>query len=332
MKRFIAILFTTVLLGGCTSGGSGGLAALDDEGRMDFKRSTSFDGRFLTVEVETGDGRTLKLNTDRDAAYSIPYAPELPNHSGRSWTLLNAASDSTTLVYAQVSWDNDDPTDYLAIGWWLHYPITYRRRLPLSQASGGGSFIDGPQIDPSNPPRMPLQGGATYTGRAEGLYAYEYGSSWGAHAGTDESEEYTAVLTLTADFAGKTIRGCFGCEGDIEIQRTHLRTLLGWRVGDPPHAMPTDYEVHFGPTPFRQNGAFGHTDVTVKHPDRTITGSGGYWGGQFSNRPDSEGNPRLVAGFNLGEFEEADGSRGSLQGLFNVLSEAYRLSGKTQGP
>ena len=179
---------------------------------------------------------------------------------------------------------------------------------------------------------MPIEGGATYVAPTGGLYAYEYGSNWGALEGTTVFEEYVGIITLRADFSQKTIQGCIGCVGDISIRRSHLRTALGWRPTEPPEAAPTDYEVHFGVTPFQKNGTFESTDVTVTHPVRSVAQSGGHWGGQFSNRPDSAGNPRLVAGITQGEFVEADGSRGLLQGIFNALSEPFRNSGRNQGP
>ena len=73
MKRLISILFATIILGGCASGGGGGLS--DDKGRIDFKRVTKFDGRVLDVEVTRENGRTIRLNTARDSAYSIPSVP-----------------------------------------------------------------------------------------------------------------------------------------------------------------------------------------------------------------------------------------------------------------
>ena len=179
---------------------------------------------------------------------------------------------------------------------------------------------------------MPVTGEATYVGASGGLYAYQYGSGWGALAGTETFQEVQGIITLRADFSGDTIQGCIGCVGDIVIGRSHLRAALGWRPGEPPEAMPTDYEVHLGPTPFTQGGAFRDADVRVTHPGRSVTQSGGHWGGRFFNRPDSSGNPRLVAGFTQGEFVEDDGSRGLLQGIFNALSDAYRNSGRNQGP
>ncbi len=93
------ILFSIVLAlttAACTGGGG----RLDDaqmtEDRIDFKRVTAFDGRVLDVEVTARDGSAIKLNTARDSAYSVPSVPLMPNHSGRSWTLYNAASNGTT--------------------------------------------------------------------------------------------------------------------------------------------------------------------------------------------------------------------------------------------
>ena len=175
IRHFILTLSAFIILG-CASGGGGGLS--DDEGRFDFKRVTKFDGRVLDLEVTRENGRTIRLNTARDSAYSIPSAPLMPNHSGRSWTLLNTASDSATVVYALVNWDNDRQTDYLAAGWWLHFQGRLRfPRIPIFDAENG-IFIDGPELDTANPPRMPIEGGATYVAPTGGLYAYRYGSGW----------------------------------------------------------------------------------------------------------------------------------------------------------
>ncbi|MDE0330961.1 MAG: hypothetical protein OXL41_03765 [Nitrospinae bacterium] len=325
MKRFIPVLFATTLLAGCAGGGGTVV-----EERIDFKRVTQFDGRVLEVEVTPTDGRTLRLNTARDSFVSSSATPDMPNHSGRYWTLLNRTSGNTTIVYALVNWDNDVQTDYLVAGWWLQFEGRPRYpRFPIF-TSERGIFVEGTELDTANPPRMPVTGAATYVGASGGLYAYEYGRGWGELAGTEVFEEVQGVITLRADFSSKTIQGCIGCEGDIEIGRSHLRFALGWRQGDPPAAVPTDYEVHLGPTPFTRGGGFRAADVRVTHPGRSVAQSGGSWEGRFSNRPDDEGNPRLVAGSSLAEFTEADGSRGSLEGIFNALSEPFRNSGQSQ--
>ena len=58
-----------------------------------------------------------------------------------------------------------------------------------------------------------------------------------------------------------------------------------------------------GAAPLNPNGTFENDDVTVRHRDKTVTGSKGDWGGAVSNIPDRDSNPRLVAGAHKIEFE-----------------------------
>ena len=46
----------------------------------------------------------------------------------------------------------------------------------------------------------------------------------------------------------------------------------------------------------RSDGTFGGTGVAIDHPAVPIAQSSGVWSGQFSNRADNAGNPRLTAG------------------------------------
>jgi len=118
-----------------------------------------------------------------------------------------------------------------------------------------------------------MQGQATYSGFAGGSYRYLYGPSWGeALAGTYGIEEYAATVTLTADFSANTLNGCIGCQGEIAIQRTHLHNLLGDEVTRL-EALPTDYELHLGSVSYNPDGTFELPDVTVVHPERTVSRS-----------------------------------------------------------
>ena len=129
-----------------------------EEGRIDFSRTTSFDGDKLTVFVRDGEDGKLHLNTVRDAVETNEFRPQIPNRSGRSWVLRNTAHESTTQVYALVSWSNEDPADYLAAGWWL-------RQGEDDQYPERVIFVDGPEIDPLiNPPDLPMTGTARYLG------------------------------------------------------------------------------------------------------------------------------------------------------------------------
>ena len=321
----IALALTTIA---CT--GSSRIPPADDvphDGRIRFVRNTTYDGQVLTILGE--DGGRPELTTARNALdRGRPSRPAMPGHSGWAWTLVNTAQDSTTYAYAGISWANDDPTDYLAAGYWLHYPS----HPPDHATAQGAGFIDGPELDVSDPPRLPIQGQATYRGSAGGAYVYKYGESWGEElAGTYGLADYVGTVTLTADFAANTLGGCIGCQGDITLWHSQFRELLGGPAREI-HALPTDYELYLGAVSFNtEDGTFEHTDVTVTHPERTITQSRGFWGGQFSNIPDSAGNPRLAAGFSHAEFEEADGSLGSFWGMFNGLSTSW-LEEEASGP
>ena len=292
------------------------------EGRIDFSRTTAFDGNVLTVDLSSPGGGTLRVNTLRDAVETDVYRPPLPGHSGKSWVLRNFSRDSTSLVYAVASWANDDPADYLAAGWWIHQP----GRDYDPDETEYVIFIDGPEIDAAaDPPEMPVSGRARYSGEGGGIFRYAYGSGWGDLEGSVVLDEYRARMDVVADFASGTLRGCLGCVGDIEADREHLAYLLGGDAADTP-SPAADYEIRFSPVAYGSGGtfesAFDAAAGSVNHPDRRVTASRAFWGGSFSTVEDADGDPRLIGGFADAEFMEADGSGGFFWGLFNVLSEA----------
>jgi len=63
-----------------------------------------------------------------------------------------------------------------------------------------------------------------------------------------------------------------------------------------------------------------------------MTQSGGDWGGTLSSRQDTDGHPRLVAGFTGVEFQESDGSEGLFIGSFLGLSAPFLESGDEPVP
>ena len=184
----------------------------------------------------------------------------------------------------------DDPSDYLAAGWWIRF---VNQRFPDVDPYHDDSqyvlFIDSPEIDPTLPPSLPAMGTASYSGGAGGRYLYKYGDNWPEDVkGKVSSEEFAGVITLTADFAAGTIEGCLGCVGDLTVQRLHLASAFDRFETEPVEllAHPRDYEVRFAPTEFNPDGTFQTGEgVTVTHPERSIAGiRRGYWGGEFSNR------------------------------------------------
>ena len=287
-----------------------------------FRTQTSFADGVLSVDVPTPDGRARTLDTVRDLDGTwgrfLP-RPVQPNHSSREWILVDNHYDGRVLLYAVVSWDNADPTDYLAAGWWLLYPpdVPYWE----FESATRGVFLDGPELDPANPPGLPLAGTASYVGGMGGLYTYNYGRAWGELAETAEVTEFVGPLSLTADFDRNRLTGCLGCQGPIETAPgRHLYPILTWRTPDPA-ASPADYDVHFEAS-FGASGAFEDTAITVAHPERAIVSSAGTWQGQFSNVPDVDGNPRRVVGSTDVLFAEDDGSHGRFTGIFDALTPA----------
>ena len=160
-----------------------------------------------------------------------------------------------------------------------------------------GAFADGPEISMSNRPDMPLQGTASYIGLAEGLYG-------GEDAAGTEVGIFQGDMALTADFAASTIGGCVGCNGGVSLE-----------------GVASEYLVRLGATPFESNGVFRGTSVTVEHPDLEFVSNSGAWGGMFSNVPDANGDPRLVAGTLGGQAATADGSKAVFVGAFAATSQ-----------
>ena len=287
-----------------------------------FRTQTTFVDDVLTVDVRFDDGRTRTLNTVRNLERTwglyLP-RPVQPNHSSREWILVDNHYDGRVLLYAVASWNDADPADYLAAGWWLVYPPD----VPVQafESATRGVFLDGPELDPAEPPDLPLTGTATYVGGAGGLYTYNYGRDWSELAGSSEFTEFEGPLSLTADFDRSRLTGCLGCPGPIETAPgRHLFPAVPWQ-GPDPAALPADFDVHFAAS-FDATGAFEDTAITVTHPERTITQTAGTWRGQFSNVADVDGNPRRVVGSTDVHFAEADGSSGNFTGIFDALTPA----------
>ena len=332
MKHFIAVLLTTVILGGCSFAGGGGSIV-----QVEFERTTSFENNEFVINTTQFDGTRVQLSTLHDAESTGPFDTEMPGHVGRAWTLLQKNEQDAFMGYAVVSWNEEDPGDYLAAGWWMHFANQrYPDIDPYHDDTDIYYFIDGPEIDPTNPPSLPAMGTASYSGGAGGQFLYKYGDNWSEDVqGKISSEEVTGIMTLTADFAAGTIEGCLGCVGDLTVQRQHLVSAFDRFEEEPVEllAHPKDYEVHFAPTEFSPEGLFEtYEGVTVTHPERSVERiRSGFLAGHFSNRQDSAGNPRLVNGFGGAVFVEEDGSASMINAIFNALSEDFRASAQNQG-
>ena len=280
------------------------------------RASTTFDGDNFTITVDRQGGNNLELSTVDDIIYlNDPGPSPLSSHTTlNDGYVLDYKTSETTIAYSAVSWDDTDPTNYLAGGYWLHGTgDLLSSNLAFDEA---GAYVDGPEIDTASPPAMPVQGTASYSGSAQGLYATEYGTDTQAVQGSTVIGEYFATIGLTADFAAQTIEGCIGCVGDIEYAGlfTDGATGASYLFND----SSTDTRVRLGTTTVSSNGNFSSTAVAIESddPDFVITNTSGAWGGRFSNILDASGDPRLVAGTTGGEANTAGGSRSVFVGAY----------------
>ncbi len=297
-----------------------------EEDRIQLERNSEFDGSELRFFISLDDGSEASVNTSEDLIQPpVPIRTLMPGHQAQAFTFLKVDGDDTSLSHALLSWDPDDPSDYLVFGWWAQFYDQHPPRLSLADADQY-AIVDGPELDHGVPPELPVEGTAEYAGQAGGLYVYEFGSDWGENQGGFVIDEYQGILTLTADFTDRSLKGCIGCAGDLVTQRAHFGVILGDELIDA-QGLARDYEIHLATAVMREDGNFERDRVTVTHPERTVTLSEGYWGGTLSARQDADGNPRLVAGFNGVYFEETDGSAGEFFGSFLGLSEPFRGTG-----
>ena len=267
------------------------------------RASTEFDGETFVLEVDRQSGTDIHLSTAEDHTIAFLYdRSPVPGHdSGADGHIIDYTPSETTIAYAAVSWLNSDPTDYLAGGYWLHASGDILGTFEIDEA---GAFADGPEISMSNRPTMPVQGTASYSGYAEGLYGVEYGTDAPGYEGTLAIGIFYADMALTADFNARTIDGCVGCNGGVSL-----------------NGSPSDYRVRLGATPFESNGVYRSTSVTVEHPNLEFVSNSGAWGGMFSSVPDADGDPRLVAGTLGGQAATADGSKAGFVGAYYATGQ-----------
>ncbi len=318
LRAVLMPLCATLTLAACTGNN-------EPEGFISLERNSEFNGQALRFFVTLDDGTEASVHTDEDLIGNMAAPTPLPGQGARALTFFKETEVGTSVAHALLSWDPVDPTDYLTFGWWIQFPDQHLPDLSFKD-SEQYAIIDGPELDHGIIPQVPADGTATYTGQAGGLYSYTFGSDWGEDEGEFVIDEYEGVLSLTADFADGTLRGCIGCVGDLVTRRAHFDVFLGLDPIDV-QGLAKDYEIHLATAIIREDGQFERDRVTLRHPERTITSFEGRWGGALSSRQDTDGNPRLVAGFNGVYFEESDGSEGDIFGSFLGLSDTFRQDG-----
>ena len=106
-----------VTVSGCTTNGPAETAMRDDEGEIRYVRNSEFSGPRLRMFLTLKDGSRASVDTADDAVQTRPGVTPVPGHRARDWTFVKDVKAGTTVAHALVSWDPDDPDDYLMAGW-----------------------------------------------------------------------------------------------------------------------------------------------------------------------------------------------------------------------
>ena len=214
----------------------------------------------------------------------------------RGWSVRDKPSEDVVRA-AYESW-----SEWLTGGYWMRVS----EDMSVNEA---GAFVDAPEL--AGTPSLPMIGTATYQGVATGGYARVYGDDFGeASAGSHEIGSYGGELELTADFTASRISGRVQ---SIEVDGLHTPQAGGIR---PFNGVSVPYEIVLEATSFNQDGFTGSTSVASINPEHEIANSRGTWGGKFSTVPDSDNNPRMIAGTHGVRFTSTEGTHGSFIGVF----------------
>ena len=281
---------------------------------------TTFALDRLTLDIPRTNGTTTTLDTDRDIVADVtnvlPQGNPVTNLPAGSVTVYNADERTFTASTMLVEWENDDVTNYLAIGHWVH----------LDLAAPGveiGAFIDGPEFDNAVTP--PVMGTATYRGIATGAYLSTHGTDTQTPTGTFEQGEYDGRVQLTADFGTMSISGRLDQVGLSEVLRIPSGGGATLENNYFPGRVATDYQVVFQPTPIMSDGTFEglRQDAVFLSETLNIAESEGDWAGRFSTVNDAAGNPRAVAGAHRVFFQTTGNTQALMTGAFYGATERF---------
>ena len=267
--------------------------------------SVSFDGRNARVTIRRTDGSRLSFNGATDRFDSVSYAPIIPGYSFRGDAMLKETATSVSLAAVYTNWNNSNPNDFLAGGYWMH--VTGRVSPPVITGAEIGAFVDGPEL--RGPSTQPVTGTASYSGQTGGFYAYR--SAQGVEIG-----EYGGLASFTADFGANTISGCIGCNGGVDVSGvaadTSGRTYEFEDVNVP-------VRLRLAAASIQNDGTFRNRRVSLERDDATVTSTSGSWGGRFSTIQTAANDPRLVAGTAGATWTEATGAEGVFAGAWYAV-------------
>ena len=275
---------------------------------------TSFDGEQFVLELNREDGSSSIVDTDT-ATYAVgvnltPAQNLLSNRDAVLAHTLSTTDSAWTIMGTFIEWEDDDFTNYLAGGYWIH----------ADTGTSGiefGAFVDGPEYNQAV--TVPSSGRATYTGRSAGFYVATYGPGLPYPEGTTVAGEFQGVFTMFADFDTSMVSGQVR-----NVEFTYESVLFpGGQAQENRTLTPTGYMLDMPATSFDSAGQFFGDNITLSHPAINFVETGGSWAGRFSEVDDANGFPRAAAGVHRGFGISESGSTALFVGAHYGSTEQY---------
>ena len=251
----------------------------------------------LTVTVSAGNGtESLKLDSRQHQHTNLTGTAWLSNSpirqgwSRNGWVLSKSDTNNVAISVAYTVWENSDPTNYLAGGYWTKTNGTSVTEMGMFGDFGTGSVF-GYYDDQNRPWQRPITGTATYRGDAEGPYTRDgdAGVWWGE-------------LVLNANFATNSINGCVGCDEVLVDTGIYVYEIEDLSQDD--YTRESLYISLEGTNNINNDGSFNGTLELVNHgTDIPVSSSQGKWGGLFSENTGTTSTPAFAAGTLAGTAE-----------------------------
>ena len=265
------------------------------------RTAVAFDGATTALALTHPNGSRVSfggaaIDSERKRVTYTPVAnPPAFWTGGHSMTSAEVTDTRIRFASVETSWETDEPTSYIAFGFWEDHG-----RAGTDITPSFGAFADGPEIAHDRVfswETFTTNGTATYNGVASGFYAYRI-------PGTPDSAEtglFQTDLTLELDLASRTLSGNTGSDGVRVLSDGQDRTL--------------PITVQLAATPVNANGTFTSSAFTLGSTLIPITESSGSWSGRLSNRAINE-QPRLASGTLNGAWTDARMGEGAMTGAW----------------
>ena len=232
----------------------------------------------------------------------------LPSETGRTFkshSLEKRDDDRRSEAKGLMSWANkeaDDPSSYLAMGYWYTKPTEDKSKAQLGAFVGGAEFASDPSY------KLPIESESRLSESKNDVKATYEGTARGYHTSEDdETGIFSASLGLTATFASQrsltptknavTIKGVIGEWGGIRFDGVASKYELRLGEASLSCALASDVPSNCASDKSIAWSIFnGSTTLWDKTDNTKVDGSTGRWSGLFGKGGGDTDIPAYVGG------------------------------------